>query len=60
MSKQAECTFDVFISYNHTDQAWVKGWLLPSCCLSVKPSSNEKNLLPMYLFRPRSLLPPAH
>ena len=29
MSKQAECTFDVFISYSHTDQEWVKNWLLP-------------------------------
>jgi len=37
MSKQAERTYDVFISYSHTDQEWVKGWRFPTALLREAP-----------------------
>jgi hypothetical protein len=29
MANQTETSFDVFISYSHSDKEWVQGWLLP-------------------------------
>jgi hypothetical protein len=29
MTEQTEYQYNVFISYSHTDEKWVHGWLLP-------------------------------
>ena len=47
MAGQAQCTYDVLISYIPQDRTWLQSYSLPAFSLPLRASSPRKTLAPM-------------